>query len=352
MARVLILNGAVVDDDAPPASDWLASAPRGAYTTARTVAAGRRVFGLSDHAARLAQSAALLGAPAPPAAAGVAGGSLRAALVAGMATALRAAREVCGGERGGGDWRLTCLVTWPPLAPPPPPVAPAAAQAPFSLFVHAAPLPPRPLPPVAVLVAGEPRSLPGAKDSAWAMAGRAGLEAMRKAAGVEEVVLATADGCALIEGLSSNFAVLEMPAAVSGAGGGGEGSNNNRSNSALLLPTLVAPGAASGALTGTVRASLVTAALAAGLAVEDRPMRVADAERWVGAFLTSTSRGALAVGEVRWPPPPPQPTSSGGPPPHPPPPHAPVILAPSDLVARLDEAVREAMEAAGEEVEV
>ena len=368
MPRVLILNGALLDAAAPPAAEWLASSPRGAYTTARTVAGGTRVFGLTQHIARLAATAALLpplaagAGPAPPAATDPA--ALRPAVVAGMAAALRTARQA---ERGGGgqkgDWRLTCLLSWgvaappgaPPAPPPAPPQPPAAPALPFSLWVHAAPLPPRPTPPVAVLATGAPRANAGAKDSDWATAGRAGLEAARAAAGVEEVVLvaegggAGGGGPALIEGLSSNVAVLEEGAPRGGGGGGGAGAGGSGGGGGgrgpppspfLLSITLVAPGPASGALGGTVRTALVDAARRAGLAVEDRPIRVADAGRWVGAFLTSTSRGALPVGEVRWP-------AGAG--------RADVCLPchqqGGGLVEELDGAVRAAMEAAGEDVE-
>ena len=186
-----------------------------------------------------------------------------------------------------------------------------------------------------VLVAGAPRTNAGAKDRAWATAGRAGLEDMKREAGVAEVVLATeggggsAGGPALIEGLSSNLAVLEERG---DAGGGDAGGAAAASTSAR---TLVAPGPASGALGGTVRAALVAAALKAGLAVEDRPVRVRDAGSWVGALLTSTSRGALPVGEVRWP------EGSARPA---------VALPTGGLVAELDAAVSAAMAAEGEEV--
>ena len=56
---VLVCNGEAAAC-AQRAGEWLQAAPRGAYTTARTVGGGERVLKLSSHVQRLAVSANLM----------------------------------------------------------------------------------------------------------------------------------------------------------------------------------------------------------------------------------------------------------------------------------------------------
>ena len=257
----LFRNGAPVEC-ALPAGAWLEAAPRGAYTTARTVGPeGDRVLKLASHIERLALSANLMAAAdaqtvtAASAAAdatssgdgdggGDGGGAaapapqqqqplfsaeqLRPHVVACLGAAIAAFRRGdCGGGSGSGggggsgtngsgeqearQLKLTMLLTWGDAAGAGGRAnqggAGEGAPPPFDLWCHGEPLPPRPRPPVRVEVRGLPRSNARAKDSEWVRRRRA-LEAS-KPADANEVVLSSPDG-RLMEGLSSNFfAVLD-----------------------------------------------------------------------------------------------------------------------------------------------
>lgn len=172
--------------------------PAGAYTTARTVG-GSAVFELGFHIDRLASSALLMmeadaqaaaaaaggasGGPPPalpPAAAAVANpAQLRPRVLAAMRAAVRGYRAATGDASG--ELKLTVLVCWPggtdhevaadglhaadDHEAPPQGCTPAAAAA--DVFVHVSPLPPRPAPPVKVVMRGAPRQNAAAKDSEW-----------------------------------------------------------------------------------------------------------------------------------------------------------------------------------------
>lgn len=177
--------------------------PAGAYTTARTVGGGAAAFELGFHINRLASSAALMmqadaaaagtqaaGPPAAPAAAAEAADAarLRPRVLAALRAAVRAYRAAT--AHSDGELKLTVLVTWPGSdrgqqaggqaqpssgstdgasasdgASKSADAPPAAAAA--DVYVHVAPLPPRPAPPVRVVMRGQPRQNAAAKDSEW-----------------------------------------------------------------------------------------------------------------------------------------------------------------------------------------
>ena len=241
--------------------EWLAGAPRGAYTTARTVGGGA-VYEFTRHVQRTAESAALmLPGDRPEPAAG--GGLSRADVVEPallrphMEHSLRAAAGCFRENRPdhAGELRLTVLVALEGPAGP-------------RVWSHVGPLPPRPARPVRVWTAGAPRQNARAKDSEW-IRQREGLEAL-KGPDVEEVVLMDAAGD-LLEGLSSNFYAL-----VGGA-----------------LQT-----AEEGVLLGTVRAAALDVCAREGVPVERRAPKAADMAAWEGAFISSTSRLLLPVDEI------------------------------------------------------
>jgi branched-subunit amino acid aminotransferase/4-amino-4-deoxychorismate lyase len=249
---------------AQAAGGWLAAAPRGAYTAARTVG-GANVFQLSFHLDRLASSAALM-ASADAAAAAAAGAppppppppadALRPAVLRSMRAAVEGFRAA-GGDPAA-ELKLTTLVTW--------------GAGGWAAATHAQPLGGRPTPPVRALVRGAPRRNAAAKDSDWVRE-RGALEAGRPA-DVNEILLAT-DAGEILEGLSSNFYALTAGGALQTAG--------------------------EGVLAGSVRAVVLAAAARLGVPVDLAPPRVADVEAWQGAFVSSTSRLLLFVDEVAAP---------------------------------------------------
>ena len=242
-------------------TEWLAGAPRGAYTTARTVG-GRAVYEFSQHVKRTADSVALM--LKDGALAGATGGALSrddavepALLRPHVEASLRAAAG-CFRENWpdhDGELRLTVLV---------------ALEGPIDqrVWAHVGPLPPRPERPVRVWAVGAPRENARAKDSAWVRQ-RGGLEAL-KPDDIQEIVLVDGKGD-LLEGLSSNFYALS------------DGS----------LQT-----AEEGVLLGTVRAAALDVCEREGIPVERRAPNVADMAGWEGAFISSTSRLLLPVDEI------------------------------------------------------
>eukprot|EP00878_Enallax_costatus_P014182 GHUV01014834.1.p1 GENE.GHUV01014834.1~~GHUV01014834.1.p1 ORF type:complete len:311 (+),score=57.25 GHUV01014834.1:151-1083(+) len=193
----LVHNGQLVPCDID-SKEWLKNAPRGAYTTARTLN-GDLVFMLSSHVQRLATSANLmvdadirsndhLSADTPL----FHSDSLRPLVITCMKEATRGLKEQLAGNTHGFEAKLTLLLTWSSDGTP-------------DLWCHAEPLLPRPNKPVKVLVKGMPRVNAKAKDSEWVRQ-RQTLEAA-KPADVNEVILVSHDG-ALTEGLTSNFFVL------------------------------------------------------------------------------------------------------------------------------------------------
>ncbi|KAJ2782777.1 hypothetical protein GGI15_002797 [Coemansia interrupta] len=221
----------------------LAGGP-GAYTAMRTVDGGRRVFLLAEHMQRLAQSSALLLHGSQPAAHWL-------ALVFPL---LQQARR--GLAAGPADLKLTVLV------------------GPEHVHVQATRLTPPPAS-CRVRFAEGRRLAPEAKDLQW-VHDRAGLERQLAASGLEEIVLVH-DG-RFYEGLSSNFFATRRV---------GEG----RGPGAFELVT--APQGS--VLLGTVMRLVLRICARDGIGVSE-DARVGCG--WSGAFVTSTSRGVLPVGEI------------------------------------------------------
>lgn len=262
--RFVECRDAVAKISSLTSKQWLVEQASGAYTTARTCAGARRLFEWDMHVSRTASSAAAMlndpsgSAPAPS-------GELSALMAAvGDAASLRprldatvgaAVREHLSGDSGAtGELKVTILVTWD-----------AGGS---SVACHVSPLPPLPSSPVKVEVRGAPRSNAAAKDSAW-VSERAPLEALMRP-DFNELLLVTADG-ALLEGSQTNFFAL-----VDGA-----------------LHT-----AGEGVLAGTVRRLLLEVCEREGVPVVLSPPRLADAARWEGCFVSSTSRLLLPIDEL------------------------------------------------------
>ncbi|KAJ2368635.1 hypothetical protein IW150_005356 [Coemansia sp. RSA 2607] len=214
----------------------------GAYTALRTVDGGRRVFLLSEHMQRLAQSHALLLHGTQPAAYWL-------TLVHPL---LRQARDAFGAP---GDCKLTVLVGQ------------------THVHVQATRLEPPPASCVVRFAAGH-RSAPEAKDLQWVHE-RARLERLITD-GVGEVVLVD-DGC-FYEGLSSNFFATRRV---------GEGAGF------ADYELLTAPRGS--VLLGTVMRLVLRICARDGVCVREDARVGAD---WSGAFVTSTSRGVLPVSRI------------------------------------------------------
>ncbi|KAI3436073.1 hypothetical protein D9Q98_002131 [Chlorella vulgaris] len=278
---------------------WLEAAPRGAYTTARTVG-GDAVLELSFHIERLAntaklmimadeESAALHSEAAAPAALPTAADPelLRPRVLAAMRAAVQGYRSATGDAAG--EVRLTVLVTWPGCQQQQPAhpagasssssssssssqsdaLAPSAGADQPGVLVHVSSLPPRPAPPVRVVMRGAPRQNAEAKDSEWVRQRKCLQEGLPQP--TEEVLLVGADG-SIYEGLSSNFFALCADGKLHTAG--------------------------DGILAGTVREVALAVARREGIPVVLQPPRLADLERWQGCFISSTSRLLLPVDEA------------------------------------------------------
>eukprot|EP00887_Chlorella_sp_A99_P006550 scaffold3.g6550.t1 len=271
---------------------WLEVAPRGAYTTARTVG-GSSVFELSFHIERLASSARLMldasvsehrehAVALRALHSGTAGdphwlrprvlASLRAAVAAHRQGAEAEAAAASSISNGNGtsassdssvqqptELKLSVLVTWDMTG--------------VDVWSHVEPLPPLPAPPVKCQVRGAPRANAAAKDSEWVRERKA-LEAT-KAPDANEVLLSCDDGC-VYEGLTSNFFAV-VAGAVHTAGGG--------------------------VLAGSVRKLILEVARREGLPVVLSPPRLSDLDAWEGCFLSSTSRLLLPIDELLLPAP-------------------------------------------------
>jgi thiol oxidase len=270
---VLVRNGALVPCSQSAAA-WLQGAPRGAYTTARTVGPdAARVLKLGSHIARLAASANLMldadetlvtsRTTAPRFSAD----ALRPGVVACIAAAMAAMRARQSGSEPE-QLKLTLLMTWQDGSNG----GSSGEQHPLEhdLWCHAEPLPPRPRPPVKLAFRGLPRANAAAKDSEWVRQRRALEDA--KPPDANEVVLVAPGGCAM-EGLSSNFFALHDGALVT---------------------------AGAGVLGGTIRELVLDAARGLGLEVRLEPPRLDEADRWQGAAVSSTSRLFLPANEMRW----------------------------------------------------
>ena len=142
----------------------------------------------------------------------------------------------------------------------------------FDISAHIAPLPPRPVPPVRVVILGAPRENADAKDSAWVQQ-RQDLE-RAKGDGVNEVLLMAADG-SLPEGTQTNFFAVK------------DG----------VLYT-----AGTGVLEGTVRGLVLDICRRTDVPVVLEPPNAAEIASWDGAFISSTSRLVLPIDEIKLPP--------------------------------------------------
>lgn len=290
---------------------WLQAAPRGAYTTARTVGDGTLVLKLSSHVQRLAQSANLMaqadaqlvtneGAPPPAFTAqqlrprvlsclssvveafhtgackgGVAclpdppaGGNGTGGTGNGNGSGGEPSAGSAGTDAGVGEedlarqlrrkqLKLTMLMTW-------------GESGGYDVWCHGEALPDRPRPPVKLQFRGLPRTNARAKDSEWVRKRRALEES--KPQDVNEVILSTPDGD-LLEGLSSNFFALQDGAVVT---------------------------AEEGVLGGTIREIVLQVCGELGVPLVLEPPKMSDIERWQGAFISSTSRLLLPADELRW----------------------------------------------------
>ena len=275
----VVSTGSVTSATSLSSKKWLTQQPAGAYTTARTCAGGRRLFEWDTHVERTAASAAaMLGDPTGVTA--PAASALPALLAAlGRPEALRrrldaaVSAAVCeysaSNGQPAGELKVTVLVTWDGDA--------------TTVGCHVAPLPPLPAPPVRVEVRGAPRANAAAKDSSW-VAERAPLEALMRGSNVGDVneLLLVSDDGAILEGSQTNFFAIE-PA---GAG----------------KPSHVRT-AGDGVLEGTVRRLLLEVCEREGIPVVLTPPQLADAARWEGAMISSTSRLLLPVDELYVPQP-------------------------------------------------
>eukprot|EP00271_Cylindrocystis_brebissonii_P022479 TRINITY_DN8669_c0_g1_i4.p1 TRINITY_DN8669_c0_g1~~TRINITY_DN8669_c0_g1_i4.p1 ORF type:complete len:383 (+),score=30.78 TRINITY_DN8669_c0_g1_i4:33-1151(+) len=153
--QVALVKDGQVEECSLSAADFLSSAQRGAYTTARTVNR-TSVFEFEFHVARLVESATLM-------------------------MASESSKPDLSSEP------FACLT------------------ATLELSIHLSPLPARPSPPVKVELRGHARSNAAAKDSEWVRQ-RKSLEDS-KPSDVNEIVLMGDDG-SVLEGMSSNFFVV------------------------------------------------------------------------------------------------------------------------------------------------
>lgn len=256
--------------------------PAGAYTTARTCSRARRLFEWETHVSRTAASIKamlfekdmiatrrdqLLAELAMP-------DALHARLDATVAIGVHEFLRQHGDDD---ELKVTVLVSWEAEEVSDAdgngdPDAAGSAWPLGSVACHVSRLSGARLPPIRVEVRGAPRANAGAKDSAWVVE-RAPLEELmsRSTVGPLDELLLTAEGGVVLEGSQSNFFAL-----IDGA-----------------VHT-----ADEGVLAGTVRRLLLEVCEREGIPIVRRPPAVADASRWEGALLSSTSRLALPVDEL------------------------------------------------------
>ncbi|KAK9811374.1 hypothetical protein WJX72_002754 [[Myrmecia] bisecta] len=255
----LAQNGRPIDCN-KPSDTWLREAPRGAYTTARTVGQAS-VFELSFHLERLASSTRLMiqsdhkeqaHAVLQQHAELVDATLLRPKLLETVRAGIAAFCSRCPGFKG--ELKLTVLVTW--------------HEAGHDIFCHVAALPDRPAPPVKTQVRGAPRTNASAKDSEWVRQRR--VWEADKPADVNEVLLMDGEGN-ILEGLSSNFFAV-----VDGT-----------------LQT-----ADEGILKGTVREVALQVCKREGIPVQLKAPNMRNFNRFEGAFISSTSRLVLPIDEL------------------------------------------------------
>ena len=270
--KFVIATDGVASASSESSKDFLLSRPSGAYTTARTCSRGRRLFEWETHVGRTALSVAGMltseveqGAAAAPLLETLTKPEvLRPRLDATVAAAVHEYMATHGED---GELKVTVLVTWDRTAVPT-----DGNGVVGSIACHIAPLPPLPSPPVRVEVRGAPRANAAAKDSSW-VSERAPLEELMRGSAVgavNELLLADDDG-ALLEGSQTNFFAL-VDGAVHTAG--------------------------DGILAGTVRRLLLEVCEREGIPVKLTPPKLADAQKWEGALISSTSRLALPIDEL------------------------------------------------------
>eukprot|EP00240_Pyramimonas_obovata_P006341 CAMPEP_0118927644 /NCGR_PEP_ID=MMETSP1169-20130426/5074_1 /TAXON_ID=36882 /ORGANISM="Pyramimonas obovata, Strain CCMP722" /LENGTH=304 /DNA_ID=CAMNT_0006869451 /DNA_START=315 /DNA_END=1229 /DNA_ORIENTATION=+ len=252
---VLVKNETTLPCTQQSSVDFLSDAPRGAYTTGRTV--GRNaIFEFEFHVQRLASSVKLMleadGQSVPSYLAPLVEiDTLRPLLLASLRAAMRE-------YTAPGEIKLTVLITWDDKE--------------FDIYSHFVPLPPLPSAPVKVMVKGCPRSNAAAKDSDWVRA-RKTLED-EKPKDFNEIILAQNEQF-LYEGMSSNFfAVTKSGEVVT---------------------------AEEGILAGTVRELLLQVCKSEGIPVRLEPPSLLEVENWEGAMVSSTSRLATPIDKFYYP---------------------------------------------------
>jgi len=166
-------------------------------------------------------------------------------------------------------------------------VAPAPSG--YDVFVHASPLQIRVdefYRGVDVAVLGPPRRNPAAKDTNW-VRDRRQLEARKRDAAADEVILADDDGEVLLEGLVTNlFVVVE----TEDPGGG----HLPRRHAAFTAPT-------TRCLPGLARQAVLDALDAEGIPWEERAPTASERSEWSEAFVTNAVKLARPVRTLRWP---------------------------------------------------
>lgn len=180
------------------------------------------------------------------------------------------------------------------------------AAAPFCLLTHVTPLPARRAPPIIVHVAGAPRHNAAAKDSEWVRQ-RTSLEAA-KPAHVEEVLLfddgsAASEGAVgAVTGAAGAAGAGSTAAAAAAAHSGGPVLEGTQTNVFALLDDGRLYTAGEGILEGTVRRLVLEVCSKGDSSLPEVVLeapRLADVRgRWIGAFLSSTSRLVLPIDEV------------------------------------------------------
>lgn len=245
-----------------PADSWLKAAPRGAYTTARTVNRDA-VFELDAHIKRLASSCqqmlendAKAGGQHPSEELNKLSDAahLRPHVMASLAAAVQAFRQ--GSPQHEGELKLTVLISW------------ESGQS--VIHSHVAALPDRPQPPVKVQARGAPRQNARAKDSEWVRT-RQALE-KDKPSDVNEILLVTEQG-QVLEGTQTNFF-------------------------AVVDGTVYT--AEEGVLMGTVRGVVLKVCRREGIQVRLEAPSIHHVNKWQGAAIASTSRLLLPVHVIEY----------------------------------------------------
>eukprot|EP00899_Mesostigma_viride_P028494 jgi/Mesvir1/882/Mv17448-RA.1 len=263
------------------ASDFLRNQPRGAYTVGRTYNRDS-IFEFEFHVSRLANSIRLM-MESDADKMGMSPAAIESCYPdlldeAKLRSLLISNLLVAGAEFSrqfphlSGELKVTVLITW---AEPGQNDAQSGATCSLTpkrrehhISVHLSPLPPRPKPPVRIKLFGAPRQNAAAKDSEWIRL-RSSLEA-EKGPEFNEVCMVGDDG-SVLEGLSSNFYAIQDGQVIT---------------------------AGEGILLGSVRDLILEVCDKAGIPVRLEAPKVADVARWQGAFISSTSRLVLPVGEI------------------------------------------------------